>query len=405
VLKSKEPKPSSSITTHKPLKKLNPVPSSKTTPLKPRKKGDGKLSTLEDSHPGSLNSSTVGTKVNLSFAGALNSSLQTESHKRLTKIECPLMNSVVMQLESQLTERLAAVKPTDVMNTDKFRVYQTIFEEVISRDHCFGSLLTKIKSAYEDWLSAEGLQTLTDRLKAELSEKNQELAWTQQEASHLGKKVSRLAKENAELGKALDDSEAKYSDLQDRVLKLTQAKCDSVPRDEVSWKYMVLENKHYAELLKTLKRDNRQLKQTEDKLLKLMLALKKQGIPVEQVYKEECRKMKEAKLPYKEIPGSNAGDEDAEPFVHGPPKAVKRPQGVPMLTLAEVGQDSSSEESGSYTDSAASSAIEQTSQLVVPKLTFTKKQAQGGFQQEFMSKFAEFSDSWRKQIEKEQKSV
>jgi hypothetical protein len=351
-----------------------------------------------------MNSSTVGAKVNLTFTGALNSSLLTNSPKRLTKVETTPANYAAMQLESQLTERLAAVKPTDAMNTDKFKVYQTIFQEVISRDQCFGSLLTKIKSAYEDWLSAEGLQTLTARLKAELNEKNQALAKTKQEASHLEKKMSKLAKENVELGRALDDSEARYFDLQDRLLKLTQVKCDSVPRDEVSWKYMVLENKHYAELFKALKRDNRQLKRREDKLLKLMLALKKQGIPVEQVYKEECCKTKEAKLPYKEIPGSNAGDEEAEPFVHGPPKAVERPQGVPMLSLAEMEQDSSSEESSSCTDSAASFGKELTPQAVTPMQSFSKEQDQGG-QQEFMSKFTEFSESWRRQIEMEKKSV
>jgi hypothetical protein len=384
---------------------------SRGTPVRPRKKGDIKLTSVyaeNHSVPPSLNSSAaLATGLSLSFNSSINTSIVgplLKTPKGGLKRDKSRVRSEAMMLESQLTERLAAVQPTDAMSTDKFKVYQMIFEEVIHRDDRFGSLLTKIKQAYEDWHSAEDKQTMTERLRAELTDKTEELTRVKQEHSQLGKKVSKLSKENMELSRGLEDSEAKYQDLQERLLKLTQVKCDSVPRDETSWKYLVSENKYYAEVFKTLKQDTRQLKRREDKLLKLVYALKKQGFPVEQVYKEECRKTKLAKLPYKEVPGSSAGDEETEPLVQGPPKAVERPRGVPALSLADVEPDLSSEsESGTeYTESEASSASElsRQSEKTVPKLVLSNGQERG-FQEEFMSKLDEFSESWRRQIEKE----
>lgn len=384
---------------------------SKNTPLKPRKRSETKLGyhSFNESHsiPASLNSSTaLGPNLSLSFTNSFNASLGGghRSSPKLSKKDKIITTSEAALLEDKLTERLAAVKPTEEMSNDRFKVYQKMFEEVIHRDERFGSLLTKIKLAYEDWHHADGKPTLTERLKAELNEKTQELARSKQDNSQLSKKVTKLAKENVELSRSLEDSEARYLDLQDRLVKLTQVKCDSVPRDESSWQYLVSENKYYAEVFKTLKQDLKYLKRREDKLLKLVYALKKQGYPVEQVYKEECRKSKQSKLPYKEVQGSNADDEDVEPLVTGPPKAVDRPKAVPALCLAEVEPDLTSEsESGSeYTESIASSAGEQThkSQAAIPKLNLSKRQ-EPGFHEEFMAKIDEFSESWRKQIERE----
>jgi hypothetical protein len=382
---------------------------SRGTPVKPRKKGDIKLTSVyaaNPSVPSSLNSSaSLATGLSLSFTSSINTSivgpLQKTPKGGLNKDKSRVRSEARM-LESQLTERLAAVQPTEAMSPDKFKVYQMIFEEVIHRDDRFGSLLLKIKQAYEDWHSSEGKPTMTERLRAELTGKTEELSKVKQEHSQLGRKVSKLSKENMELSRSLDDSEAKYQDLQDRLLKLTQVKCDSVPRDETSWKYLVSENKYYAEVFKTLKHDMRQLKRREDKLLKLVYALKQQGFPVEQVYKEECRKTKLAKLPYKEVPGSNAGDEETEPLVEGPPKAVERPKGVPVLSLDDVEPDLSSESGTEYTESAASSASELSQQpkQAIPKLVLSDGQ-EPGFHEEFMSRLDEFSESWRRQIEKE----
>mmetsp|Transcript_2730 Transcript_2730/g.6036 ORF Transcript_2730/g.6036 Transcript_2730/m.6036 type:complete len:497 (+) Transcript_2730:47-1537(+) len=388
------------------------LPASKATPLKPRKRSEPKLASVSytDSHsiPTSLNSSSaLATNLSLSFNNSFNTSIGgVLKSPKASKKDKLIHTSEAMLLESQLTERLAAVKPTEEMSSDKFKIYQKMFEEVINRDERFGSLLTKIKLAYEDWHYSEGKPTLTERLKAELNEKVEELIRIKQEHTQLSKKVSKLAKENVELSRSLEDSEARYLDLQDRLLKLTQVKCDSVPRDESSWQYLVSENKYYSEVFKNLKRDMKYLKHREDKLLKLIYALKKHGYPVEQVYKEECRKTKQSKLPYKEVKGSNAGDEEVEPLVYGPPKAVERPKVVPVLCLTEVEPDLTSEsDTGTeYTESVASSASSTTqkSQAKIPKLCLSKGQEQG-FHEEFMSKMDEFSESWRKQIEQERR--
>jgi hypothetical protein len=383
-----------------------PVLLNKTSSLKPRKKSEPKLMSASffESHSitPSLNTSAVQaaaycTTIDTSYTA----SLVESSCKSPKALQDQLQMKIeAKSLESHLAERLAAAADDAV----KFKVYQGIFDEVICKVGCFGSLLTKIKLGYEDWLNVDS-HSVTDRLKTELSERTGELARTKEEHSQLVKKISKLAKENGDLSRVQAETEERYMELHERLIKLTQVKCDG-PKDETSWQYLVSENKQYAEVLKTLHRDLKHLKRREDRLLKLMQVLKVKGYPVEQIYKEECRKQGQAKLPYTEIKGSDAGDEDAELIVNGPPKAVKRPKGVPVLALEEVEPDLVSE-SGSgteYTDSAASSSSGQTqvTKAKIPKLCFHTEQKEG-FHQEFMSKFNDFSESWRKQIELEQR--
>jgi hypothetical protein len=384
-----------------------PVLLNKTSSLKPRKISEPKpmSHSFFESHSNtpSLNSSAVQaaahcTTTNTSFSA----SLVEPSYKSPKELKDKLQLKIeAKSLESQLAEKLASAADDAL----KFKVYQGVFDEVIYKVGYFGSLLTKIKLGYEDWLYADR-QSVTDRLKTELSERTGELARTKQEHSQLVKRISKLAKENGDLSRAQAETEEQYMELHERLMKLTQVKCDG-PKDETSWQYLLSENKQYAEVLKTLHKDLKHLKRREDKLLKLMQALKVKGYPIEQIYKEECRKQKQAKLPYTVVKGSDAGDEDAEPIVNGPPKAVERPKGVPVLALQEVEPDLASEsESGSeYTDSAASSSSgqSQVAKALIPKLSFGREQKEG-FHQEFMSKFNDFSESWRKQIEHEQRS-
>lgn len=347
------------------------TPGLKPTSLKPRKRSDPKLSSpcyVESrSIPPSLNSSSaLAATLSLSFNNSFNSSVvgRIKSPKGSKKDKI-LPTSEVILLEAQLAERLKTIEPSANINTDIFKVYQLIFEEVIRIDIPFRELLIKIKAAYEDWHSCGVKPSLSELLTIELNERTVELTRTKQEHSQLGKKLLKLAKENAEVSRALEETEVRYLDLKDQLLKLTKVKDDSVPKDENSWKYILSENKYYAEILKTLKRDLKTMKRREDKLLKLFYALKQLGYPVEQVYKEECRKAKQSKLPYKEVQGSNTGDEDVEPLVIGPPKAVDRPKAVPLLSLKEVEPDltSESESEAEYSESSASSKSEQIAQI------------------------------------------
>jgi hypothetical protein len=262
-------------------------------------------------------------------------------------------------LENQLTIRLAAVKSKEAICDKKFKVYQKIFEEIISKDEQFGSLLLKIKTAYEDWQRAEGL-TLTERLRSDLKAKEEEALVLQQDFSLLGKKVAKLAKENVGLSRALDEADAKYAELQRQLLKLSNVQIGDLPQDESSWQYLVSENKYFIEVIGSLKKDLKYMTRREDKLLRLINAFKLKGYPVEEIYDTECRsKANKAKLPYKEEPGNAAfDDEEVEPIVQGPPKAVRRPKVVPPLCFAEVEPDisSGSESQSGYSGSMSSSS-------------------------------------------------
>jgi hypothetical protein len=85
----------------------------------------------------------------------------------------------------------------------------------------------------------------------------------------------------------------------------------------------------------------RQLRNKEKQLIKLVLALKRKGYPVEEIYEAEISKKKAAQPTenYEEI----SDDEETEPFVKGSPKKAVRPSGVPALNLGRIQPELSSE--------------------------------------------------------------
>jgi hypothetical protein len=301
-----------------------------------------------------------------------------------------------VDLENQLTIRLAAVKSKEAICDKKFKVYQKIFEEIISKDEQFGSLLLKIKTAYEDWQRVEGL-TLTERYRSELKTKEEEALLLQQDFSLLGRKVAKLAKENVGLSRALDETDAMYSDLQKQLLKLSKVKIGDLPQDESSWQYLVSENKYYVEVIGSLKKDLKYMTRREDKLLRLINAIKLKGYPVEDIYDKECRSSaNKPDLPYKEEPGNAAfDDEEVEPIVQGPPKAVRRPKVVPPLSFTEVEPDisSPSDSHSGYSDSMSSCLAQSNS---ICKLSSSTREARP--QEDNLLCFSEFSESWRRHM-------
>mmetsp|Transcript_7184 Transcript_7184/g.7042 ORF Transcript_7184/g.7042 Transcript_7184/m.7042 type:complete len:114 (-) Transcript_7184:16-357(-) len=94
----------------------------------------------------------------------------------------------------------------------------------------------------------------------------------------------------------------------------------------------------------------------EKKLLKLILAMKKRGYPVEEIYEQEVRghsKKKKKDYEYNES-DECPDDTENEQLVSGRPKSVEKPGMIPSLNLKEIKLDtpySSSSSSSYYSDS------------------------------------------------------
>ncbi|CAG9321603.1 unnamed protein product [Blepharisma stoltei] len=129
------------------------------------------------------------------------------------------------------------------------------------------------------------------------------------------------------------------------------------------------QNDKLAEQCKNLKSElnlvNKKLHESivrEKKYIKLLSTLEKQGYPIQEIYNNLKKKPKEHKSP-----------------------------------LISAGEDSASS-----TDYSDVSSMKRDITASVPKLSIPKPSTEG-YHQEFMSKFNEFSESWRLQIEKDKR--
>ena len=64
-----------------------------------------------------------------------------------------------------------------------------------------------------------------------MKEKN---AKNKEDKKYMIKKIEKLAKENAELSRSLDDRESRYVDLQDKLMKLSKIDMEDMPKDDNS---------------------------------------------------------------------------------------------------------------------------------------------------------------------------
>jgi hypothetical protein len=318
--------------------------------LKVRRQHKHKLASLNFFVPTNSNalhgpqlSLSISNSVNMSHEAPAHQSIDSAAHKEHFYVE-------VHRIQTQLTLRLAAIKASADMSSDKFKVYQKTFEKIIRQDDKFGFLLSKIKTAYEDWFKAE--ETSLTELRLKLKAKDLDIEKMEQDGVLLEAKLIKLSEQNSQLNRALAEAEAKFVELEDRPLLFSLGKSQS--GEENSWQDLVSENKYYADVVVKLQRDLRYMKHREHRLLSLINALKSEGLPVEQIFKKEYLKRRLAKISYTEVAGLVTDDEETDPFVEGLPKAVEKPKVVPLLSLAEVEPDLSSNSETEFSESGNS---------------------------------------------------
>lgn len=262
--------------------------------------------------------------------------------------ESPKNNSG-LALDSKLTERLK-----NSQRGRQFGVYAEVFQEAIQLDKSFGPLLSKIKSAYEEQISG---QTEVEKLSSEVKELERTFTQEREERQFALKKLEKFSVENLELSRCLDERENECLKLQEKLYQISQVDTQKMPAEEQAWQFLLSENHSYQELFYRMERDLTNFQNREKKLLRLLVAMKRRGYPVDNVYEEDVQRPKVKKQPAAlELP-SEVEDSEAETLIEGPAKRMQKPEAVPALRLSEVEPESESD-SGLEASSESSVALE-----------------------------------------------
>lgn len=331
-------------------------------PIQKRTASHSNLPILQDSLDSyttpSVKHNKQGHSVNLSFNNSFKIPSRGNDSKGSPKIQSrqSTASTEIQYLEGKLSQKLRELSHNDRLKTaGRLTVYKEIFQDIINKDTIYGTLLTRIQSAYDEALSDRnsGLHNPTDLL-AKVDDLTKKLTSCNESKRAVEKKLEKVLKENQVLNVKLDEKESKCEDLHNKLYKISQTELAGVEINEENWKFIVAENKGYADLCQRMKADLKNYKYKEKKLLKLVLALKKRGYPVEDVYDQDVQRKKKEMPRYEgtDLPEDNSENEQ---LVSGRPKDVKRPQIIPVLKLEEIQQETiSSSSSSSYSDSESS---------------------------------------------------
>lgn len=227
------------------------------------------------------------------------------------------------RLDLKLTERLR-----EVQSGAHLDVYSEVFQEAIRLDKPFGPLLAKIKSAYDESIRESSEMT---HLTLQLKEAETTLKQEREDKQLLLRKLEKLAKENVELSRSLDERDAACEELEDKWQALERMDVSTLPKDLRTWQFLVSENSSYQRLFARMDLDLQDMRSREKKLLRLLLALKRRGVPVDEIYEEEFS------------PADSASE--SEPLVEGPPRTMVKPAAVPALHLEQIWPESEASQS------------------------------------------------------------
>lgn len=243
-------------------------------------------------------------------------------------------------IEVKLNEKLKNFKG----KKEAWNVYKEIFVDVIKKDKSFSGILERIFEFYEEFL-----KELMDLRKIEgLEEKIRSLEVNLKSQMEINRgyerKYEKLAKENYDIAKELDRSEEVCTEIQKRLCNIAEFDVDFVPKDEVRWKALVMENKKYSDVFKAQAQELKSMKYKEKKLLQLIMAIKQRGYPVEEIYKEFI--IREKKSKYESI-SSVSSNSDAEYLISDRDNQWTKPENIPSLNMLLVEPESFSSASDS----------------------------------------------------------
>lgn len=242
------------------------------------------------------------------------------------------------ELQSRLMRELKQARNSD----EEFEIYQKCFSELIKFDKRQGKILNRIKLAYESRILS-GDSGIVSKLRTEIKDLQAQASKDYKDKQLYTKKIEKLAKENVELSRSLDDAEEKYNLVLQRLQEITNYDLQKVPKDEITWKALAAENQSLVKINKDLQQDLKKISSKEKTLINLLLELKRLGYPVEEIYEQKSNKVQR-----QASPGSYVEDTDNEALVSGRAKSVAKPTCIPALKLKDIQNDEIYSESSDF---------------------------------------------------------
>lgn len=271
-------------------------------------------------------------------------------------------------------------------------------KELATLDSAFTIVLDKVRSTYD--ARAQALSDQMDGNRISLSALQAKFAKETEEKEAFKGKLELISRENVELSQTCEAYQARCFEYQEKLFDVACVRLDAFPPAEKTWRLVLSELEAYKAWKSSALSELKAAKSRETKLVTLIHALKKRGIPVEEIYATDVRKRQKSA---RSCPSDSSSE--AEPLASGPPLVYSRPGLVPALSLQGLEPESSSEESSQpsstglpyKTLSNSSTDSQVPSSRRVPQLELP---VAGGpdFQEEFMQKYEEFSQSWKEQI-------
>lgn len=358
--------------------------------------------------PSALNQ-TVGPRDISSELASLSFNSSFTSSQKLRTAESPTClrpKREAKSLKSIETTFSKAVRELSLKGGDEEReveVYKQAFGDILALNPIGKSLLMKIKVKFESWLCRgpsreEDSKNQTAHLQSALFKE-------MEEKTTLLRKFERISRENVELSRNYGEIQRKCEEFQLKLSQIANIRLDGFPPTEEAWKLVVAELESYKAWKTKMMRQLKASASKEQRLLELIRALKHRGYPVEEVYEADIRPHSVRKQ------STRTQESDEEQLIEGPAKALFRPEEVPSLRLEAVQRNlssaSESEVSSATCEESLRKSVRSSSQdfskqdtKVVPKLTLPmERKGEDSFQEEFMAKYSEFSESWRKQID------
>ena len=267
----------------------------------------------------------------------------------------------VRAIEKRMQEELKSLSaryPKAIDDSLKLPIYKQAFDELVNLDLSCSSVLNSIKSFYDrliDALMIDSYKNKYEQAEKELQAAQLKIHENSKEIKYLMRKVEKFIKEAADLSRDLEYKENKYVELKNHVCSIAKASLASIPQDEIGWKMLVTENKSYEQLVNNLEEELRSYKSKQKKLVKLLLALKRRGYPIEEVYQQDVNILSKSKTTGKPFSTSQLSSEASYSgqITRPSESTVKRPDCVPPLKLELAHKEFTSDEESCITQDEA----------------------------------------------------
>ncbi|CAG9325922.1 unnamed protein product [Blepharisma stoltei] len=197
-------------------------------------------------------------------------------------------------LEYKLNEQMKTLGQRSPMNSDKFRIFQEIWDELLSKQTPFKHILELIRGGYEEWIAnllrdCENKGETIYKLTSQLEEEKNTLKL-------LKKRFKRLAQENMQINSDLGTKDKIIQELKAHLSIISNSTTREKEITKNNLEMLQKENLKVKAYLTKSEERSRGLKEKLKVLRKLIKVIKNKGFPVEDLYESEI-KAKPATIP------------------------------------------------------------------------------------------------------------